>query len=176
MLITRRSLIAALLSVCFIFTGCGGQRRDSGPSHSASDPPRTTATTPPAPAKTPEQKHTADRACDEKPTPPELLPDRAYGRLLFKEFDALYATGRFRLGYCVAEVEVNEQGTVEAVHLVRPRPVDERLNQAITKTQAVRRYKPALACGQPVKFVLTVGISHCPVRQPPVGLTLSVRN
>ncbi len=164
MLVTRRLSIPALLSACFISTICGGQRRDSGTGNFAAHPPGAPADATPARAKTPEHEPAGGRACDEKPTAPQLLPDREYGRLLFKEFDALYETGRFGLGYCVAEVEVNEQGTVGAVHVVRPRPVDERLNQAITKTQAVRRYKPALACGQPVTFVVTVGISHCPVR------------
>ncbi len=177
MLKARTSVIAALLAVFFITTGCGGQRRDNEANSSAADPPRATATTPPALAKAPAREHTADRTCEEKPTPPQFLRDREYGRLLFKEFDALYETGRFGLGYCVAEVEVNEEGTVEAVHLVRPRPLDERLNQAITKTQAARRYKPALACGLPVKFMLTVGIGHCPVpmnekRWPPAALVV----
>ena len=46
------------------------------------------------------------------------------------EFNKLYETGEFQLGYCLAEVQINEKGTVDAVRVRRPQNVDKRVASA----------------------------------------------
>ena len=80
------------------------------------------------------------------------------------EFTKLYETGAFQLGYCLTEVQVNEEGTVDGVRIVRPQNVDKRVESAIVGSMRSRRYTPANACGRPVRFALLLGIGHCPSR------------
>jgi hypothetical protein len=161
MLVLRRFVIAALLSGCFTLTGCGGQRRDNGVDNSAAaDPARATATPPPV-ANAAAQKMT-EPPCAEQPEPPEPLPGRESGESLTSAFKKLYDTGQFRVGSCLTEADVNDKGVVETVRVTHPPNIDERLKQAIIRSQAARRFKPASACGRPVKFLVTVGFFHCP--------------
>jgi hypothetical protein len=122
-----------------------------------STPHRPFVTTPPAPAKT-------DPACSEKPSTPERLPDVSEGQERLAEFNKLYETGEFQLGYCLADVQVNEQGTVDTVRVLRPRNVDKRVESAIVRSMKSWRYMPATACGRPVPFTISVGVFHCPSR------------
>ena len=80
------------------------------------------------------------------------------------EFNKLHKTGEFQLGYCLADVQVNEEGTVETVRVVRPQNVDRCVESAIVRSMKSRRYNPATACGRPVPFRMSVGIGHCPSR------------
>jgi hypothetical protein len=88
MLASRRSVIAALLSICFIFPGCGAYRRDSGVDNSAAADPARATTTPPPVANAAAQKIT-EPTCAEKPEPPEPLPGRESGESLTSAFKAL---------------------------------------------------------------------------------------
>ena len=83
---------------------------------------------------------------------------------MLTQFNKLYETGEFQLGYCVAHVTVNEQGTVDSVRVLRPQNVDKRVESAIVRSMKPRRYKPATACGRPVAFTMSVGVGHCPSR------------
>jgi hypothetical protein len=83
---------------------------------------------------------------------------------MLAEFNKLYETGEFQLGYCLAGVQVNEQGTAETIRIVRPQNVDKRVESAIVRSMKARRYTPATACGRPVPFALSVGVGHCPSR------------
>jgi hypothetical protein len=103
-----------------------------------------------------------DPPCSEKTSAPKQLPDASAGQEMLVEFNELYETGEFQLGYCVADVQVNERGTVDAVRIVRPHNVDRRVKSAIVRSMKSRRYTPASACGRPVPFALTVGVFHCP--------------
>jgi hypothetical protein len=38
------------------------------------------------------------------------------------------------LGYCLADVQVNEEGTVDTVRVVRPQNVDRRVESAIVRS------------------------------------------
>jgi hypothetical protein len=100
--------------------------------------------------------------CGEKPSGPEQLPDAESGQIMLAEFTKLYETGKFTLGYCLADVQVNTNGTVQTVRVVRPPNIDDRVAAIVTRTLASRRYKPARACGRPVAFTISVGIFHCP--------------
>jgi hypothetical protein len=71
---------------------------------------------------------------------------------MLAEFTKLYETGEFQLGYCLADVQVNETGTVDTVRVLRPQNVDERVESVIVRSMKSRRYKPATACGRPVPF------------------------
>jgi len=121
-----------------------------------STPHRPFVTTPPPP---PPAK--ADSACSEKPTTPELS-DAGAGQEMLAAFTRLYATGEFQLGYCLADVRVNETGTVDTVRVRRPRNVDKRVESAIVRSMKSRRYRPATACGRSVPFTMSVGVGHCP--------------
>jgi hypothetical protein len=122
-----------------------------------STPHRPFVTPPPPPAK-------ADPPCSEKPTSPRQLSDATAGQEMLAEFTKLYDTGEFQLGYCLADVQVNEMGTVDAVHVLRPRNVDKRVESVIVRSMKSRRYEPATACGRPVPFKMSVGVGHCPSR------------
>ena len=106
----------------------------------------------------------ADAACSEKPSIPEQLHDARAGRAMLAEFRKLYETGEFHLGYCLADVHVNEKGTVDTVRVVRPQNVDTRVESAIVGSMKSRRYNPATACGRPVPFRMSIGFFHCPSR------------
>ncbi len=99
---------------------------------------------------------------------PEQLPDASAGQERLAEFNKLYEKGEFQLGYCLADVQVNEEGTVDTVRVVRPRNVDKRVESAIVRSMKSRRYRPATACGRPVPFTISVGVFHCP-SQPKRG-------
>jgi hypothetical protein len=122
-----------------------------------SSPHRPFVTTPPSPPPP-----RADPPCSEKPAIPKLMSDGAAGQEMLAEFNKLFETGEFQLGYCVADVQVNEQGTVERVHVLRPQNVDKRVEYAIVRSMKSRRYKPATACGRAVPFKMSVGVGHCP--------------
>jgi hypothetical protein len=83
---------------------------------------------------------------------------------MLTEFNKLYETGEFQLGYCLADVQVNEEGTVDTVRVVRPPNVDKRVESAIVRSMKSRRYNPATACGRAVPFRMSVGFFHCPSR------------
>ena len=117
-----------------------------------STPHRPFVTTPPQPPPPP-----AEPACSEKAAPPKPMADE-----MLAEFNKLYETGEFQLGYCLADVQVNEKGTVDTVRIVRPQNVDKRVESAIVRSMKSRRYTPATACGRPVPFALSVGVGHCP--------------
>ena len=122
-----------------------------------STPHRPFVTTPPPPPPPP-----ADPPCSEKPAPPKPMADPGAGQEMLAEFNKLYETGEFQLGYCLADVQVNEKGTVDTVRIVRPQNVDKRVESAIVRSMKSRRYTPASACGRPVPFALSVGVGHCP--------------
>jgi hypothetical protein len=124
-----------------------------------STPHRPFVTTPPPPPPPP-----AAPPCSQKPTPPKPVADAGAGQEMLAEFNKLYETGEFQLGYCLADVQVNEQGTVDTVRIVRPQNVDNPVESAIVRSMKSRRYTPATACGRPVPFVLSVGVGHCPSR------------
>lgn len=124
-----------------------------------STPHRPFVTTPPPPPPPP-----ADPPCSEKPAAPKPMTDVGVGQEMLAEFNKLYETGEFQLGYCLADVQVNEEGTVDAVRIVRPQNVDKRVESAIVRSMKLRRYTPATACGRPVPFALSVGVGHCPSR------------
>ncbi len=123
-----------------------------------STPHRPFVTTPPPPPPP------ADPPCSEKASQPKQLPDAKAGQEMLAEFNKLYETGEFQLGYCLADVQVNEKGTVDTVRVVRPQNVDKRVESAIVRSMKSRRYTPATACGRPVPFALSVGVGHCPSR------------
>jgi hypothetical protein len=120
-----------------------------------SSPHRPLATPPPPPVHPP---------CPEKPAPPKPMADAGAGREMLAEFTKLYETGEFQLGYCLADVQVNEEGTVDTVRIVRPQNLDKRVESAIVRSMQSREYTPATACGRPVPFELSVGVGHCPSR------------
>jgi hypothetical protein len=107
---------------------------------------------------------TGEPAVLENPGPPKPMADAGPGQEMLAEFNKLYETGEFQLGYCLADVKVNEQGTVDTVRIVRPQNVDKRVESAIVHSMKSRRYNPATACGRPVPFRMSVGVSHCPSR------------
>jgi hypothetical protein len=100
----------------------------------------------------------------EKPAAPKPLADAGAGQKMLAEFNKLYETGDFQFGYCLADVQVNEEGTVDTVRVVRPQNVDERVEAAIVGSMKSRRYMAATACGRPLPFALSVGVGHCPSR------------
>jgi hypothetical protein len=123
-----------------------------------STPHRPFATTPPPPLAPPAPP------CSEKPATPKAKADAGADQEMLAEFNKLYETGEFQLGYCLADVQVNEKGTVDAVRVVRPQNVDKGVESAIVRSMKSRRYTPATACGRPVPFALSVGVGHCPSR------------
>jgi len=84
-------------------------------------------------------------------------------RALFAELRQLYASGDFAVGACVPHVDVNEQGSVDRVSVVRPRIADPRVTTRIVEALQDERYQPARACGRPVPFRMAVSFVHCPV-------------
>lgn len=98
---------------------------------------------------------------------PQKLPDASANKTMSAEFDKLYATGEFQLGYCLAEVRVNEMGTVDGVRVVRPQNVDRRVESIIVDAMKSSRYKPATACKRAVPSTVSVGIGHCPSKVNP---------
>ena len=122
-----------------------------------STPHRPFVTMPPPPPPPP----TAP-PCSEKPTTPKPKADAGAGQEMLTEFNKLFETGEFQLGFCLADVQVNEEGTVDTVRVVRPQNVDKRVEAAIVRSMKPRRYSPATACGRPVPFRMSVGIYHCP--------------
>ena len=64
----------------------------------------------------------------------------------------------------MAHVEVDEEGRVDAVRVVRPRDADPRVATLLERSLQAERYRAARACGRPVPFRLTVSLVHCPVR------------
>src|SRR3954471_14714342 len=122
-----------------------------------STPHRPFITAPPPPPPPP-----AEPPCSEKASQPRQLPDATAGQEMLAEFNKLYETGEFQLGYCLADVQVNEKGTVDTVRVVRPQNVDKRVESAIVRSMKARRYRPATACGRSVPFTMSVGFFHCP--------------
>jgi hypothetical protein len=140
-----------------------------------STPHRPFVTTPPPPPPPPAK---ADSACSEKPSTPKQLADAGAGQEMLAEFTKLYETGEFQLGYCLADVPVNEKGTVDTVRVLRPQNVDKRVESVIVRSMKSRRYKPATACGRSVPFTMSVGIGHSiPSRTwPQAGALAAERN
>ena len=122
-----------------------------------STPHRPFVTMPPPPPPPP-----SPPLCLEKAAQPKQLPEATAGQEMLAGLNKLYETGQFQLGYCLADVQVNENGTVDAVRLVRPQNVDKRVESAIVRSMKSRRYRPATACGRPVPFTISVGVFHCP--------------
>lgn len=122
-----------------------------------SSPHRPFMTTPPPPPPPP-----AGPPCSEKASQPKQVPNAKAGQEMLAEFNKLYETGEFQLGYCLADVQVNEKGTVDTVRVVRPQNVDKRVESAIVRSLKSRRYRPATACGRSVPFTMSVGFFHCP--------------
>jgi hypothetical protein len=122
-----------------------------------STPHRPFVTMPPPPPPPPPA-----RPCLENPATPKPKADASAGQDMLADFNTLYETGEFQLGYCLADVQVNERGTVDTVRVVRPQNVDKRVESAVVRSMKSRRYTPATACGRPVPFALSVGIGHCP--------------
>lgn len=129
-----------------------------------STPHRPFVTTPPPP---PEQALAEpNAACSEKLSAPQKLPDAAAGRLMIEGFNKLYETGQYQLGYCTADVRVSESGMTESVRNIRPPKIDKRVESIVVGTIMSWRYKPAIACGRPIPFTMSVGIGHCPSPMP----------
>jgi hypothetical protein len=106
----------------------------------------------------------ADSPCSEKPSTPEKRRDVGKGQAIPAEFNKLFETGEFQLGYCLAEVRVNEKGTVDSVRLLRPENVDMRVESVIVREITPWRYRPATACGRSVLSTTSVGFFHCPFK------------
>ena len=53
---------------------------------------------------------------------------------MLAEFNKLYTTGELQLGYRLADVQVNEEGTVDTVRVVRPQNVDRHVESAIVRS------------------------------------------
>jgi hypothetical protein len=70
-----------------------------------STPHRPFLTTPPPPPP-------AAPPCSEKPAAPKPEADAGAAQEMLAEFKKLYETGEFQLGSCLADVQVNEEGTV----------------------------------------------------------------
>ncbi len=124
-----------------------------------STPHRPFVTMPPPPPPPP-----AAPPCSKNPAAPRPTADAGAGQEMLAEFNKLYRTGEFQLGYCLADVHVNEEGTVDTVRVVRPPNVDKRVESAIVRSMQSRRYNPATACGRAVPFRMSVGFFHCPSR------------
>jgi hypothetical protein len=105
--------------------------------------------------------------CLEEPSQPEKLPSADAGRAVAVEFNKLFEAGQFEIGYCLAEVQVNENGTVDAVRLLRPEDADARVESVILRTITSWQYRPARACGRPVPSTTSVGFFHCPFKAEP---------
>ena len=102
--------------------------------------------------------------CSEKPAPPTRLTGEDTRQAMLAGFRQLYASGEFEIGYCITAVQVDADGVVESVRLVRPPDVDARVADILSRHLSADRYRPATACGRPVGFRLTVGVGHCPSR------------
>lgn len=102
--------------------------------------------------------------CSEEPSLPKKLGDSDRGHSIGDQFNRLFEIGGFQIGYCLAEITVNEKGMVDAVRVVRPENGDERVRSAIIKAIGSWKYKPAAACGRAAPSTTSVGLSHCPVR------------
>jgi hypothetical protein len=163
---TRSTVLAFLLGPCV--ASCGIQEAGRKPSAAQNRPSSDKPSEAQAAASSvlgPGLEKTEERAelpCLEQPFQPEKLPDTGAGQGMLAEFNKLYETGQFQLGYCLADVRVNERGTVDSVRVLRPQNVDKRVEWIIVSTIALRRYKPATACGRSVPFTMSVGIGHCP--------------
>lgn len=59
------------------------------------------------------------------------MADAGAGKEMLAEFNKLYETGELQLGCCLADVQVNEKGTVDTVRIVRPQNLDERVRIAL---------------------------------------------
>ncbi len=127
-----------------------------------SNPHRPFANTPPLPPPLPPAR--GDSACSEKPSTPEKLPDASADQEMLAEFNKLYETKEFQLGYCLVDVKVNQEGAVDSVRVLRPQNMDKRVESVIVQTVTSWRYKPATACGRSVTFSTSVGIGHCPTK------------
>lgn len=101
--------------------------------------------------------------CREKPSPPERLRDVGKGQGMI--FNELFETGEFQLGYCLAEVRVNEMGAVDGVRLLRPAHLDTRVASVIVREITSWRYTPATACGRAIPSTTAVGFFHCPSKE-----------
>ncbi len=107
----------------------------------------------------------ADSPCSEKPSTPEKLQDPGKRQAIPAEFNKLFETGEFQLGYCPAEVRVSEKGTVDSVRLLRPENVDTRVESVIVREITSWRYRPATACERSVPSTTSVGFFHCPSKR-----------
>jgi len=158
----------SVLVLCLValLAACGMQdeeSRSSSTNPAAGDSGQEGVEAPPHPAVAlSDEKTLPEPVCSEKPSVPERLPDAEPSYAMGIEFNKLFETGNFRLGYCLAEVQVSENGTVDSVRVVRPKDPDERLEAVIVSTIASWRYSPATACGRAVAFTMSVGIGHCP--------------
>jgi hypothetical protein len=162
----RVTPVAIVVVLCAV--GCRPQeepqRSDSG-RESASKPTETPvvgASAPAPPIANAESR--AEAPCSEEPSQPEKLRDVPADQGVAAEFNKLFETGRFQMGYCLAEVRVTANGTVDAVRLLRPKDADTRVQSAIVRTITSWKYKPAIACGRPVPSTTSVGFFHCPFK------------
>ena len=135
-------------------------RRESAPK--PTETPAVGASTPAPPIANAESQ--AEAPCSEEPSQPEKLRDVPPDQGVAAEFNKLFETGRFQMGYCLAEVRVNANGTVDAVRLLRPKDADTRVQSVIVRTITSWKYKPAIACGRPVPSTTSVGFFHCPFK------------
>jgi hypothetical protein len=157
-----RSIPLVFLVFC---ASARGPQEHPQPSGSQAQPAaKPTATEPAASRSTKSAEAQREAPCSEKPSQPEKLRDATPGQGVAAEFDKLFETGRFQTGYCLAEVRVNADGTVDAVRLVRPEDADTRVEWVIVRTITSWRYKPAIACGTPVPSTTSVGFFHCPFK------------
>jgi len=159
---------AVVIFVVLCAAGCGPPRRTTAldsRDESATKPTETQAGGASMPAPSAENADSqAGAPCSEKPSEPEKLRDGLAGQGIATEFNKLFETGRFQMGYCLAEVRVNEKGTVEAVRLLRPEDADTRVESVIVRTITSWQYNPATACGRPVPSTTSVGFFHCPFK------------
>lgn len=83
-----------------------------------------------------------------------------FGHVL-AEFNTLCETGEFQLRYCLADVQVNEKGTVDTVRVVRLQNVDKRVESAIVRSM---KSGTPLRLHVGAQFPSSVGVFHCPSR------------
>ena len=160
---TRSTALAIFLGLCVASCGTPDAARKPAASHSpdsAQEPAEAQAAASSGrdPAHEDAEAH-ADSLCSEKPSTPEKLRDLGKGRAIPAEFNKLFETGEFQLGYCLAEVRVNEKGTVDSVRLLRPENVDTRVESIIVREITSWRYTSAAVCGRSVPSITSVGFS-----------------
>jgi hypothetical protein len=76
----------------------------------------------------------------------------------------VFEAGDFVIGRCLLEVPVGVDGRAGEVQILRPEKPSPLLVSAISRDSQGWRFQPAMACGHAIPSVLTMTITHCPVK------------